>query len=224
MRKLAIALMFCWIAALAAGSSGSAGQEEGGPPKRYGVQSGIIDYVVSGSEPTYLKLYFDDWGMKTARHSIVQKPLIGVENILTIQNRDEIVTIDLGKRIATKKQDEEFVRTFPEYLKSGKATLSEYEFSSAQAQFVGEEEVAGLICEVWENREQGLKVWFWNWVPLKIVRDTPDGPTVSVATSFRENAAVSQDIFSVPRDIQFVEGNLEDILLSALFPRERALN
>jgi len=191
-------------------------EDEVHEPKRYGVRSGIIDYVVSGDEPTYLKLYFDEWGLKSAQHSIVQKPIIGIENILTIQKKEQIVKIDLGKRIATKNEDPGFLQVFRDYLASGKETMNEFELSAAEAQFVGQENVAGLDCEVWEDRRNGIKIWYWNWVPLKIVQDRPTGRTVSVATAVQEDVAVSQDIFNIPSDIQFVEGNLEDILLSSL--------
>jgi len=219
MKKTIFISALCCVFALSGllVSSGEEGQE----PKRYGIRCGIIDYVVSGNEPTYMKLYFDDWGMRLARHSIVQKPIVGIENILTIQKKEQVVKIDLGKRIATKKEDLEFLQAFRNYLVSGKETMSEFETSAAEAQFVGQEDVAGLSCEVWEDRRKGIKIWYWNWVPLKIVREHPTGRTVSVATAVRENVPVSQDIFNIPSDIQFVEGNLEDILLSSLLAAPR---
>ena len=59
MKRIMLILAFCDVFALCGVLA--SGEEKAYEPKRYGVRSGIIDYVVSGDEPTYMKLYFDEW-------------------------------------------------------------------------------------------------------------------------------------------------------------------
>ncbi|MBK7227824.1 MAG: hypothetical protein IPH97_02885 [Ignavibacteriales bacterium] len=59
-------------------SCGDSNKDETGNPgkdssselqKRYGVKSGVIEYVLSGSQEGTKTLYFDSWGMRQAEYT-----------------------------------------------------------------------------------------------------------------------------------------------------------
>jgi hypothetical protein len=194
-----------------AGLSGLAlptGARAGGSFQRYGIESGIVEYAVTGGRSGTETLYFDDWGRREARYGEVTVELFGtVQTLRTLVLVDGPRTwnVDLDTRRATMAEDR-VIRELLERGGSGETSDPGTEYMKRLGGWKsGTETVAGRPCEVWKISGSTRKIWAWKGVPLKIVTSEAGRETVSVATRVEENAAVPEEKLRLQEGVRIVD-------------------
>ncbi|MFA5089008.1 MAG: hypothetical protein WC552_08265 [Candidatus Omnitrophota bacterium] len=189
----------------------------------YGLASGIIEYQVSGSQRGKEVLFFDRWGLRQARYSQVEDFMTGIRNMATILDRDWVYTIDLDKKIGRKTPNVIFKQFFGQVAggEQGEAAASMMVNLGAETKGIGP--IMNRECEIWENPKTGSTYWLWKGIPLQTqIKFAGIGLTVT-ASVLHENADVPEEKFVIPPDIQFVNEDIENILLSDRGQLERPL-
>lgn len=134
--------------------------------------------------------------------------------MLTLLQGDWVFTIDLDKRIGRKIQN----RMMTEFL-NAPAGQEDLTFDKAMmakigGQKIGEEKMNGFSCEVWEIKDVGTRTWYWKWIPLKMVITMGGAQITIVATKVTEGADIQKNKFLIPAGIQFMDQDINEILLS----------
>ncbi|HWN10146.1 MAG TPA: hypothetical protein VNO50_12920 [Pyrinomonadaceae bacterium] len=220
--QLIIAVLILLTAATAcqredgdAGTKSSAGSaqpvtEASGYPKRYLVESGIIEFEMSGPQSGKETIYFDKWGWREARYTNSELSIAGItrkENKLSIMDGDWVYNIDLERRTGTKVKN----TLLPQFIDGAKkkgqnmTELGEEMLANMGGQKVGTEQVAGKTCDVWETKSLGSKSCVWQGVTLKTQVNMAGMQITSTATRFEENGGVPADRFVVPGDVVIKE-------------------
>ena len=166
--------------------------------KRYGIESGIIEYEVSGMQTGTETVYFTDWGLKEAKFTNTVMEVAGFTqetNSLTIMIADVIYNIDLNTNQGTMLNN-----TFMTPFLEGDTDLQEIGEQMMEGMggsITGTEEVAGKMCDVWEVSALGSKTWVWEWITLKTEVNMMGMEQINTATSVQANVDVSDDYFDV---------------------------
>ena len=183
--------------------------------KRYAVQSGIVEYIVSGASEGIEVVYFEDWGMREARYKKTESEMLGFSNRLIVIERDWVYTIDLDKRLGTKVQDLEVKQIVDEPVKGTEVNINERLMALWEAVLVGEETLMEKSCRVWNAEKKGQKFWLWNWLPLKAETKMGVNEIILTAVSVNLDVPIPPEKFQIPEGIQYIQGDLDNILLSA---------
>lgn len=141
--------------------------------KRYDIQSGIIEYTISGGgemmrietiiEGTS-KAVFKEWGNIELYEDKTRSIVMGRE-----EESHQTTKIDSGKVYVVDYKQKNIVQyepsilLKPEYANLGKSTKEM--ILSMGATKTGEEDVADYPCEIWET--ENLKLWLYKGVMLK---------------------------------------------------------
>ena len=172
--------------------------------RRYPIKSGIIEYKVSGLQTGTETIYFDDWGMKEAKYTKTEMKIAG-----TSQEEDRVTyidgawnyTYDAIQKSGTKLKNPLF-EVAKHMKEKGLKALGEKMMKDMGGEKVGQEEILGKDCEVWEVKNMKTKIWIWNNIPFKTESNLMQTITVE-ATSFEENASIPTDKLSPPKDVEF---------------------
>ncbi|OGX27961.1 MAG: hypothetical protein A3D10_00200 [Omnitrophica WOR_2 bacterium RIFCSPHIGHO2_02_FULL_48_11] len=184
------------------------------PHKRYLVESGIIEYVISGTQNGIEIAYFDRWGMREARYTRSETVGLGFSNTLTVIDGEWIYMIDLDKRIGNKVRNELLKKALEQSSPGDKVPLGKRMMAIAGGEKMDKELIVEKKCDVWQIVPQGRKFWMWNWIPLKSETKSETVDTTFAAASLQTGVMIPEEKFSIPEGIQFIEGNISDILLS----------
>ena len=179
---------------------------------RYGIESGIIEYKIVGSENGTEMLFFDRWGMREARYTTYETQLYGLRHLLTIIDGEWLYRIDLDKKIGTKEQNI-ILKELLDHPEEDNILLAVKVIAKMGGMRGNPEEVRGKACEVWEIKAMGKQFWLWEGIMLKVQTEQGIKHTTQEATAILEGQ-IPEDKFIIPTDIQFIEGNIDDILLS----------
>lgn len=185
--------------------------ETSGYPKRYLVESGIVEYEMSGMQKGTETIYFDRWGWREAKQTNSEISVAGItrkENKFTIMDGEWIYNIDLDRRTGTKTKNpmlEQFIAAAKNKDKS-LTELGEEMLRSMGGQKIGTEAVAGKDCDVWETKKLGSKSWVWKGVTLKSQLSMGGMQVNSSATRVDENAIIPADKITIPSDVKITEG------------------
>ncbi len=186
------------------------------PYKRYFVESGIVEYIISGTQSGIEIAYFDRWGRREARYTKSEVAGLGFSNTLTIIDGEWIYTIHLDKKIGSKIKNELLMKALEESSPEDKTPLGEKMMSLVGGEKIDNERIGEKMCDIWEIKHQGQKFWIWNGIPLKSEQKTAFVDTTFAAVSLQAGALISEEKFKIPEDINFIEGNINDMLLSLL--------
>jgi len=181
-------------------------------PHRYDIEAGIIEYKIVGSENGTEMLYFDRWGMREARYITYETQMYGLRHLVTILEGDWIYRLDLDKKIGTKEQNI-ILKELLESPSQDNIPLGVKAIAKMGGEPIKMEEVRGKTCEVWEIKAMGKRFWLWEGIMLKAQTERGIIHTTQEATAILEGQ-ISEDKFMIPADIQFIEGNIDEILLS----------
>lgn len=184
------------------------------PYKRYLVESGIAEYLISGTQSGIEILYFDRWGMREARYIRSETAGAGFSNILTLIDGEWIYTIDLDKKIGNKVKNELLKKILDESSPEDPIPLGEKMMAAAGGKKIGENKIVEKMCDVWEIKHEGRRFWLWNWIPLKSEEKTASVDTTFAAASLQVDVTIPEEKFQIPEDIYFIEGDINNILLS----------
>lgn len=181
-----------------------------GYPKRYLVESGIIEYEITGPQTGTETVYFDKWGWREAKYTNTSLSIAGItrkENKLSLMDGDWIYHIDLERRTGTKIKN----TMLPQFVEAARrkdqsmTELGEKMLADMGGKKIGAEQVAGKSCDVWEIKNLGSKSWVWQGVTLRTQVNMGGLQITSAARSFVDNTAVPTDKFAIPGDVKITE-------------------
>jgi len=178
---------------------------QGPVPKRYAIESGVIEYSFEGIQSGTETVYFDRWGMREARYAKGQVRQGGrtqkIDRLL-LRDGDWVYNIDLDKKIGAQSPNP--FRLPPQV--PGEQTsveMNEEIMQKIGGVKTGSEKVAGKKCDIWEVQAMGSKSWLWKWIPLKTQSLIPNMKVTMTATRVEERP-VSADKFQIPKDVQIM--------------------
>jgi hypothetical protein len=194
-----------------ANNSTSSADSTSGYPKRYLVESGIIEYELTGPQKGTETVYFDKWGWREAKYTNSELSIAGItrkESKLSFMDGDWIVNVDLERRTGTKIKNS----LLPQFIEAAKkkgqtmTELGEEMLSNMGGQKVGTDQIAGKTCDVWETKSLGSRSCVWHGVTLMTQTNMAGMQITSTATRFEENASIPADKFVIPGDVRITEG------------------
>ncbi len=189
-------------------------------PHFYALEQGSIVYEISGAARGKETLYFDQWGMRQARHKMIEAQRMGTSNTVTLNLGSEIVLMDPDKNLGQKKEDVKLKEVLAS-LKAGDAELIAVKLLMVlDGKKVGEEKVLDRPCEVWETAALKMRTWLWNGIALKIRMDTAEGEILYTAIKVDQNSLVDKEFFGIPPEIHFVDFDINEILISKRMQNE----
>ncbi|AKF24636.1 hypothetical protein YH65_03965 [Sulfurovum lithotrophicum] len=170
--------------------------------KRYKVESGMVTYKITGSGNImgmkhethgHKTLYFEDYGNVQVQETEETTTTMG-----RTETRHELVKIQDGmvysvdyKQKRITKQDMSELMNGKDMSKMGKEMLK-----NMGGKKVGEGEVLGLPCEVWEV--MGSKIWMHKGVTLKIESNIMGMTHKEEATEAKFGVSIPSDKLKLP--------------------------
>ena len=182
--------------------------------KFFGIESGIVEYEISGSQKGDKTLYFKDWGRKQAEFS-VSTIKVGKysknTNLLKITNNNWQYIINLEAKYGTKKGNPVLERMI-----MFKDQISYGEFGEQLALInggieTGSDVVVGNKCRVFEFKSKNSKLWLWNWLMLKSEMLSGKVKIDVQAISIKVNVSIADSIFKPPLDVLITEIDLRSM-------------
>jgi hypothetical protein len=182
--------------------------------KRYGIKSGVIEYIITGSQEGTKTLYFDSWGMRQAEYtrSILSvsgftKPL----NLVNIIDGEYQYMINIDQNSGTKTRNP--ILKSIEQLKGQKGfnEFGEQMLLSMGANKIGSESFLGKDCDVYEMKNTGTKLWVWEWLTLKSETKSGGLNINLTATRINEGGSVPAEKFKVPEKVVLNEVDVDNI-------------
>jgi hypothetical protein len=182
--------------------------------KRYGIKSGVIEYVITGSQEGTKTLYFDDWGMRQAEYTRSVLSVSGFTkslNIVNIIDGEYQYMINMDQNSGTRTRNP--VLKSIEQLKNQKGfnEFGEQMLLSMGANKIGSEEFLGKDCDVYEMKSTGTKLWVWEWITLKSETQSGGLKINLTATRINEGGSVPASKFKVPEKVVLNEVDLDNI-------------
>jgi hypothetical protein len=183
--------------------------------KRYHIESGLVEYELSGARKGSETLYFDQWGMREAKYTNAELTLMGIsqkENKLGLMDGEWIYAIDLDRKTGTKRKNP-LLKDIAE--KSGTKDFTELgeRMMSHLGEKIGAGEVAGKMCDIWEVKDVGTKSWVWKGVTLKVQTRMAGMEMTMTAIGVEEGASIPDDKFAIPAGVTITEGaEVKDML------------
>lgn len=182
--------------------------------KRYGIKSGVIEYVLTGSQEGTKTLYFDDWGMRQAEYTRSVLSVGGFTksiNIVNIIDGEYQYVINMDQRSGTKTKNP--VIKAIEELKDQKGfnEFGEQMLLNMGGNKIGRDEILGKECEVYEIGKTGTKLWVWEWVTLKEETNSGGLNRTVIAKKIDIGGSVPSSKFAVPEKVVLNEVDLENI-------------
>ena len=182
--------------------------------KRYSMKSGVVKYEISGMQNGTAEMFFDDFGMKEATYENTVIEMYGIKqeskSINYLQGYWQY-NIDQISNSATKTKNT-ILESIVENSEDGDLVVIGQEmFKSMGGTLIGEEDVIGKPCKIWELKSMGTKVWVWENVPLKTETNMMGISILRIATSVEKNADVPASKLEIPSDIEFQEIDLGKI-------------
>lgn len=182
--------------------------------KRYGIKSGVIEYIITGSQEGTKTLYFDSWGMRQAEYtrSILSvsgftKPL----NLVNIIDGEYQYMINIDQNSGTKTRNP--ILKSIEQLKGQKGfnEFGEQMLLSMGANKIGSESFLGKDCDVYEMKNTGTKLWVWEWLTLKSETKSGGLNINLTATRINEGGSVPTEKFRIPEKVVLNEVDIDNI-------------
>jgi len=182
--------------------------------KRYGIKSGVIEYIITGSQEGTKTLYFDSWGMRQAEYTRSILSVGGFTkslNIVNIIDGEYQYMINMDQNSGTKTRNP--VLKAIEQLKNQKGfnEFGEQMLLSMGANKIGSENFLGKDCDVYEMKNTGTKLWIWEWLTLKSETKSGGININLTATRINEGSSVSSEKFKIPEKVVLNEVNLDNI-------------
>jgi len=221
MKKLFLlsAILFTTLALLSCGESGKDDSENLSKDsdtefqKVFGIKSGVIEYVISGSQEGTKTLYFDNWGMKQAeymRSILTVKGFTKPINKLSVIDGEYQYSINMDQNSGTRTRNQ-ILRTMERL--SGQKSFNEFGeqmLLNMGANKIGSEEFLGKNCDVYEMRSTGTKLWVWEWITLKSETNSR-GLEINITATRISEGSVPKGKFEIPEKVVLNEVDLDNI-------------
>ena len=174
--------------------------------KKYEIESGFIKYKMSmmGME-TKVTQYFKDYGKTEA--TVTEMEMMGQKMKTTSLRKDDYFysyTEDQKKGTKLKMDDEAVAE-------GEMAKIDEKTILAQGGKKLSSEELLGKECAVYEVSTNGenSKFWIWKGLMLKMTATQNNMEVTMEATEINETSDFPSGTFDIPKDIEFVEPNLE---------------
>ena len=182
--------------------------------KRYGIKSGVVEYLITGSQEGTKTLYFDNWGMRQAEYTRSVLSFGGFTkamNIVNIIDGEFQYMINMDQRSGTKTRNP--ILKSIEQLKDQKGfnEFGEQMLLSEGFNKIGTDEFLGKDCDIYERKSTGTKAWVWEWVTLKSETKSGGLNINLTATRINEGGSVPSEKFKVPEKVVLNEVDVDNI-------------
>ena len=182
--------------------------------KRFGIKSGVIEYIITGSQEGTKTLYFDDWGMKQAEYTRSVLSVGGFTkslNIVNIIDGEYQYMINMDQNSGTKTRNP--ILKAIENLKNQKGfnEFGEQMILSEGFNKIGKEEFLGKDCDIYERENTGTKTWVWEWLTLKSITRSGGIDINLAATRINEGGSVPNSKFKIPDNVVLNEVDIDNI-------------
>ena len=182
--------------------------------KRYGIKSGVIEYIITGSQEGTKTLYFDSWGMRQAEYTRSVLSVGGFTkslNIVNIIDGEFQYMINIDQNSGTKTRNP--ILKSIEQLKGQKGfnEFGEQMLLSMGANKIGSESFLGKDCDVYEMKSTGTKLWVWEWLTLKSETKSGGIDINLTATRINEGGSVPKEKFKIPEKVVLNEVDIDNI-------------
>jgi len=182
--------------------------------KRYEIQSGIIEYTISGSGnmmgiQTQIdgksKTLFKEWGAVELHEETSKSVIMGREEVThqtTKIDHGKVYVVDYEQKIIHQYDHTMLIQSeYKEFAKSAKEVIL-----SMNGSKTGEETILGYICEIWEAKH--MKLWLHKGIMLKSQVRVMGRTHTTEATNIQFNITVSdQDIKLPDFPIKIIQDN-----------------
>ncbi len=191
MKKLILLTSLFFLIAVFACSKSDAENEAGtitaSKMKRYGIKEACIEYTVSGSQAGTEILYFDNYGIREAKH---EKKTIKIGPIT--QEEDKATYLEDGvTQYIVNRKDGTGTKTKAKIMEQfeGKdmTKVGEKMMTQMGGKKIRTEEFLGRQTDVWEVKQMGTTTWVWKGVTLKTITDFMGMKVSIVATKISES-------------------------------------
>ena len=179
--------------------------------KTYANKSGKVVYKVDFMGEQTQTLYWDDYGAKEARYTVVAMEMLGEKS------KSETVDInfdgykyhfDLEKKTGTKTKSYGSIGG-GQGVPSDISKMAQKEIEKMKLVDLGTKEVLGKTCKGIQMEPMGMKMETWIWSNILLESKTwlsKDGsPMTMDASSLELDITVPPEIFKVPDDIKITE-------------------
>ena len=182
--------------------------------KRFGIKSGVIEYIITGSQEGTKTLYFDSWGMRQAEYTRSVLSVGGFTkslNLVNIIDGEFQYMINIDQNSGTKTRNP--ILKSIEQLKDQKGfnEFGEQMLLSLGANKIGSESFLGKDCDVYEMKSTGTKIWVWEWLTLKSETKSGGININLTATRINEGGSVSPEKFRIPEKVVLNEVDIDNI-------------
>lgn len=211
---LIIAIIFLSCSDSSKDDSNTPGKDSGSElQKRYGIKSGVIEYILTGSQEGTKTLYFDSWGMRQAEYTRSIFTIKGYTkpiNMVSIIDGEFQYNINMDQNSGTRTRNP-ILRTM-EQLKDQKSfnEFGEQMLLNMGANKIGSEDFLGKTCDVYEMKSTGTQLWIWEWLTLKSVTQSRGVEINLTATRISEGSVLTEK-FKVPEKVVLNEVDLDNI-------------
>jgi len=170
--------------------------------KPYGIQSGIIEYKYSGSQVGTGKLYFDEYGyrsamkMDTKRNDQLQKGWV-------VSFKEYQYIFDPEKPDEGLKMKNPIIESLQKMDKPDFDKVTEDLYSKMGLKRAGKEKFMDKDCIVFKG-DMG-KVLTWNGILMLMDMNYSGIQTKQEVTSIKINVPVDAKYFEIPKNIKFSE-------------------
>lgn len=179
--------------------------------RKYNLKSAIIKLKSSkqilGSD-IETTIYLDDYGDKYCNKTdtkLKYKNTTIVTSSVSITKNDFTYTYDPEKKSGTKSKNKgNFNPMHVDFSKMDKQSLETNGISKE-----GETKCLGRLCEVYVMENPALEMSgryeVWNKIPLKFSTKIGNSQMEMYAVEVQENPIIPEDIFDLPKDIEFID-------------------
>lgn len=183
-------------------------------PHIYGMEHAVIEYEISGAVKGKQTLYFDQWGMRQARHKVAETQRWGTTSSVTLNLGADILIYDPNKNLGQKKEDKVLKQLLADFKPEDVKLLSIAALELSSGKKIKDETLLDRPCEVWETTAPKTRSWVCEGMLLKTEEETPEGVVIFTAVSVDPTAPIEENLFLIPQEIRFIERDINEILIS----------
>ncbi len=168
--------------------------------KRYQIASAIVEYTLSGAQTGTETLYFTEYGMREAKYTRSELKVGGFSqktNRVTILEGATTYNIDLETKTGTKLENP----FFKKFEGKDATEAGEKMLRDMGGEKIGVESFLGKMCDVWEVKKLGSKMWVWSGIPLKTETKFAGVQIIIAATKLEPNANIAPDKLAIPAGV-----------------------
>ena len=176
--------------------------------KRYKIESGIVEYNLSGSQTGTETIYFDRWGLREAKYTMSETNMMGMtqrRKTLTLFDGAWVYSIDFDNRTGTKTENPLFKSLSDTSASKDLSKLGEKMLKGMGGRRIGSEKILDKTCDVWEVEEMPFISWVWNGIALRTEVSMMGMDSNIIATKIEEGVKISEDKFEIPQDVVISE-------------------